>query len=521
MNDQTPASPFDPFEPSPRSADFQTQLQNGEQDEEFYFEAAAKLAPMPDGPPPPPPATPREATVIQLPDSGHVIFAEEQVGVEIQVDKRPVDMSKIPQEMPQSPMALSSQVPSPFSSPSKDIAQTQQQNKEFTEASPTIVKMPEGLPPHAPSSSKANRKTKTKTKSKKSKKKKKDKKDKKKMHKITTASDGNAGSGKSYSQYNSKSAGNADASGSGDNISYYDEEGGEERSSVFGFCKPDGKQSTMPPPSSNINAWSKTDSNAVQSNYSTGTGGNILGRRSRSKINTGILNSAAGEGTTVPQILAKIRFVTLVLSGLTFAFEFYCIFFHILFLRAAKLVLGCYLLFFVALLLLFELVRGDPIPAHQQYNSGSVAGVSSGLGQINYTNGNINVNMSNAAQVADIVWKLALEKKWARQIRYFLQNNFGILYSCMGRGLFLCFVGTVALGQGFPVVIVGAGFLLMGLWTISLSFRFPALEKAMVMDLEGEFGGYKDDASVASSAVTWSSLRSSARSEEHDSLLRK
>jgi hypothetical protein len=140
-----------------------------------------------------------------------------------------------------------------------------------------------------------------------------------------------------------------------------------------------------------------------------------------------------------------------------------------------------------------------------------------------FVNGN-GVNINAAQVAAELAWTIVLEKKWARRTRYFLQNNFGILYSCVGRGLYLCFVGSVAVGQNFLLIqVCGLGFVLMGLWTITLSFRFPSLENAMVMNLEDEFGKKSDNVSVGggSSVITWSSIPGSIHSDETRSLLNK
>ena len=48
----------------------------------------------------------------------------------------------------------------------------------------------------------------------------------------------------------------------------------------------------------------------------------------------------------------------------------------------------------------------------------------------------------------ETVWEVVIEQRFARRIRYFLQSNFGILYSCTGRVIYLCFVGGLALGEG-------------------------------------------------------------------------
>lgn len=412
-NNNNPHSPFDPFEPSPRSAEFQAQLANGEDSDDFYFEAATDLAPMPNTPPPPPPMTPPRESYGSAPAPAAATIAQ---------------------------------------LPPDSIIGT---NKQTRPRPPGQI-MPEGLPPPIPPS---------KRKNKKSKKKKKDKKNKIPRN----ASNGSAGS---------VGGGGAGAGAGGKSYNQY---------------------SPMTPASPTIDE-------------------NLPLRRN--KINTGELNSAAGEGTTIPQILARMRFMTYALSGLTYAFEAYAMFFHILFLKADKFVLGFYLLFFVALLLLFEIVRGDPVPAaNVLYNQ-----MQKGHMNVNIHNGSINMNVNNAAE---IVWKMALDQRWARQIRYFLQDNFGMLYSCSGRGLYLCFVGSVALGQEFIIIeLIGVGFMILGFWTVFLSFRFPALEKALIMeDLEHEFGSRRgmeqDDASSihSGSAVTWSSVHSSTRSEEARSLL--
>lgn len=452
MDPHTPKSPFDPFEPSPRSADFQTQLETGETDEEFFFEAAPNLAPMPDVPPPPPPFTPPRgpiATIAELPEDDSVGSPAEHVHLTVNAN---VDAN----------------------------ANT---NANVSETRPPRPQMPDHMPPPIPSS-------------KRKKPKKKKKKDKKKSQK--TAQNGG---GRSYSQYNSISSSSSPKSQSPrEQGVYYEDDGGENKSPLLKFCVPEGPNSSWAHPAES------TDGSTISRGKTT-----IHQPFGRPKVNTGELNSAAGEGTTVPQILSKFRFFAYVLSGLTVSFELYAMFFNILFLQADKFVLGFYLLFFVAVLLLFEIVRGDPVPASDvYYNSGRRSFV--------------NVNINNATEVADIVWRMALEQRWARQVRYFLQDNFGILYSGTGRGVYLCIVGSLALGQGFIIIeIIGACFMLMGLWTIYLSFRFPSLEKALIMDLEHEFGNvdHQDDAS--GSAVTWSSVKSnsSSRSEESRTLLQR
>ena len=343
--------------------------------------------------------------------------------------------------------------------------------------------MPDELTPSIPA---AKRKKKSK--------KKKKKKDKNKSQK-------NESNGKSYSQYHGDAPkGNRD----GHNIVQYGTDQGENNGSLFSFCEPQADPSAS-------SAWSK---DGRKGTFVTGIPGmnspDINGRRLG--INTGQLNSAEGEGTTIPQLLDKIRFFTIIFSGTTIVIEVWSMIVKIIFLQASKIVLGIYLLFFVGLLLLFEAVRGTPIPT---------ASISSNVDGLY---GNLNFN---ATQMAEIVWKTALEQRWARQVRYFLQDNFGILYSCVGRGFYLCFIGSVAIGQGFPQSINGFCFMLMGLWTLTLRCRFPSLEKAMIMDLESEFGEERERLHSrflgSKNGITWSSVRSagsSVGSDERQGLLR-
>jgi len=143
---------------------------------------------------------------------------------------------------------------------------------------------------------------------------------------------------------------------------------------------------------------------------------------------------------------------------------------------------------------------------------GRFAGSLSGGG-----NGNVNGSGGNRIQLdgpmVDVVWKVVLEKPWARNVRRFLQNNFGILYSCIGRGFYLCLVGGLAFGQGFIIIqLLGCGFVLMGLWTISLKFRYPSLDNAIFMQFDGEgydMDGADDDGSV----LTWTSVPSGGESK--------
>jgi len=257
--------------------------------------------------------------------------------------------------------------------------------------------------------------------------------------------------------------------------------------------------------------------------------------------NTGELNSALGEGTTIHQILFKIRIITFILSFFVYIFEGWAIIGHVLFLNTPRIVLGCYLLFFVFLLCAFELVRGTPkvitpIDIMAMAN-GNGNGNNSGSGmQNNIQHQLLNEGLNKTAgeainQTFETVWEVVIEQRFTRRIRYFLQSNFGILYSCTGRAIYLCFVGGLALGEGLIFMeIIGILFVIMGIWMLTLGFRFPALDRTLVMDsLEYEFGSQYNTSSDGNSVnggggsgsvITWSSVASkSANGGETRSLI--
>ena len=454
-NSNGPQSPFNPFQPSPRSAEFNAARQNGDSDDDFFFEAHSNLAPMPNIPPPPPPPHPA---------------AFEQEGC-FEVEEQ--------RNIPKSAEKIT------------DAASTR-----ITTGAAHPISSSGKMPPLAPSSKR--------TKTKKAKK----KKDKKKEGKGKSKGKAKSKEGKSgsYSQYSSIQDNNGNGNGDGHNIVHYEAEEGENAASLFAFCKPqrDGTENGAKAGTGAGAAWNnhRMGETIASMPLSSKLGKISLNRRTGG-INTGVANSAAGEGTTVPQLLATMRFFTILLSALTIAFEAWAMLFNVIFLKGDKVVLGVYLLFFIGLLLVYEFVRGNPVPTSNVVNNNHIAIPFMGNGSINM----------NAAQVVELVWTVVLEKRWARQLRYFLQSNFGILYTCVGKGAFLCFVGSVAIGQKFLLIeILGAGFVLFGLWTISLRFRYPALEKAMIMDLENEFGECDDISLAGESAVTWSSFHSSIRS---------
>jgi hypothetical protein len=538
-------SPFDPFEPSPRSIEFKSKMQEQDPDE-FFFEAHMTLAPMPDMPPPSPPVTPLDARLKKLPSS--VISSSDTTMSEHHADWYDDGTTD---------RIGGGENPNRHDQNHVQNGREQQQDGTFAK---TLMKstMPAGqvasemevIPPMTATPTIAVIQDRDYKKSKKSKKKKSKKKSSSKGGTGTSSKEGKSGGKRSGSGSSSSRRHNGKGKGGGKYYSQYSnvsqqEEYGDDQSedenpaSLLSFCRP--KKSTtkslpvwgqdeeqrsgraydynrdrhsMPTPkigkqlSSNKQLPPRPSPTASSGN----TGGVRRGMFGGGRINTGELNSAAGEGTTVPQILSKIRFLTFLLSALTIVLESYAIVFNALFLQAPKVILGVYLLFFIALLLLFEVVRGDPVPTSSITRGG--------LPFVNVVGGGM-----NATQVAELAWTIVLERKWARRTRYFLQNNFGMLYSSMGRGVYLCFVGSVAVGQNFILIeLLGLGFILMGLWTISLTFRFPSLERAMIMNLEDEFGDRSDDASLAgggSSVVTWSSIPSSIRSDETRSLLNK
>ena len=497
--DAGPQSPFNPFAPSPRSAEFNAARENGTADDDFFFEAHSNLAPMPDVPPPPPPPVvidtskgtpPRNYTINAAPMPPPHSSNMNMIG-----HKNEGDLEDVEEDVEEGVEVAAQQ--GNKANPNMDI-----KTDSASTTNNSTGETPSDLPPSAPPSKR--------TKHKKSR-----KKDRKKEGKSKGKSKRKQGKSGSYSQYSSIKDKH------GHSIVHYESEDGDNAASLFSFCNPkrDGTESGTGSGTGTRSsvAWNNHKQGETIANIpATPKLGNMNLKRRMRGINTGVANSAAGEGTTVPQLLATMRFFTFLLSALTIAFEVWAMFFNVILLKGDKVVLGVYLLFFIGLLLLYEFVRGNPVPA----SNGIARNIALQVHVPFIGNGSINLN---PAQVAELVWTVVLEKRWARQVRYFLQSNFGILYSCAGKGIFLCFVGSVAIGQKFLLIeILGAGFVLFGLWTISLRVRYPALEKAMIMDLEQEFGDC-DLSSTGESAVTWSSIHSSIRSTsgEKRSLLSK
>lgn len=267
-----------------------------------------------------------------------------------------------------------------------------------------------------------------------------------------------------------------------------------------------------------------------------------LGRTQRP--NNGELNSAHGEGTTIPQLLFTIRIVTFLHVIGVFLFEGFAIVGHVLMLNARRILISFYLLFFVALLICFELVRGRPTVSNTVTGT-SIGGSNrmnmssmhmSGM-SMNASNGdilhseetdhlkNIDEGIAVASEAVnsavETVWETVIEQRYARRLRYFLQSNFGILYTCLGRGFYLIFVGGLATGEGFILMrLVGLSFMIFGFWMLILGVRYPALDKVFVMDssLEDEFGENKND-DEENGTVTWTSITGSMNASETRGLI--
>lgn len=258
----------------------------------------------------------------------------------------------------------------------------------------------------------------------------------------------------------------------------------------------------------------------------------------RQTPNTGQLNSAYGEGTTVPQLLFKIRFVTFMHVIAVFFFEGFSIIGHIVTFNATRIVISCFLLFFVGLLCSFELLRGTPTVAVRDkwsnLRSSRIGNLLGGGGsnsnvneepewaKMNHVDEGIAAASEAVNAAVETVWEITIEQKFARRIRFFLQDNFGVLFSCTGRGLYCIFVGGLALGEGFIFMeLTGLCFVLMGIWIISLGIKYPSLNKVFVMDsLEDEFGENhksKNSWHVDDTPITWTNPDNSYNSFNHES----
>ena len=174
---------------------------------------------------------------------------------------------------------------------------------------------------------------------------------------------------------------------------------------------------------------------------------------------------------------------------------------------------------------IFELLRGRPISTTSVSEDDQLESTNLNGGTNSFTS----LPAQQAQLMGSVLWKMVVDGEQFRSVRRFMQDNFGILYSCKGRGIYICFVGGIALGQGWLLSILGCSFICLGVWTISLGIRYPALDKAFVsnLDMEEEFwrtagggdtafsygansvnggvsAGAEDDKSTSN--VTWSSV---------------
>lgn len=202
--------------------------------------------------------------------------------------------------------------------------------------------------------------------------------------------------------------------------------------------------------------------------------------------NTGVLNSSDGEGTTIPQLLVRMRILNIIHVLLTLSLEGWALLGNVITLNFARVILGIYFIFFVVLLGIFELLRGRPISMTtvSEDDDGTNGSAST------QTNGGMssfaNIPAQQAQLMGSVLWKMVVDGEQTRSVRRFMQDNFGILYSCKGRGVYICLVGGIAVGQGWLIALLGFSFICLGLWTISLGIRYPALDKAFTSNLDTE-----------------------------------
>lgn len=476
-----PESPFNPFNDSTdEEMDMGEDGQTTSSLKELFQENV--IAPMPTTLPPPPPMTPSSI------GGGN---GNSGIHQDRHCDEEKIESSVVPAvaSRPRSPT-----IPPP-APPSSSSPYSHEQR-------PTVAIIPDEAPLTMPSTGASSSKQKKKSKKKKAKKD-KDKKKTKKSSKMAR----NEGIKSDKRMYN-KNTYHQQQYNTIQPINYDNEGNGNDKNKLGGMfsslLQPNPSHVTSLFPNKPGQGGSRSAGSGRRKNLLQSMDGNIdpMSPRSRlMRVNIGVANSADGEGTTIPQILHRMRVMTLALSLLTITFEAWAMIFNTIFLKADKVILGCYLLFFVGLLLCFEFVRGTP-KAH-----------SISMMSIIHQKNNMQLQQ-NASQMADIVWRNALEEKWARRLRHFLQDNFGIFYSCIGRAFFFLVIGGMAFGQDFIVIqIIGLGFMFMGFWLITLRIRYPALEKALIMTgLEDEFGDKKQIVSNNDneSVVSWSNVSGSS-----------
>jgi len=242
-----------------------------------------------------------------------------------------------------------------------------------------------------------------------------------------------------------------------------------------------------------------------------------------SPINTGELNSAEGPGTTIEELQFRIRMLHIGISVLVYLFTGFAFLGDLLTLKIPELILTIYLVFFTTILCCFEFARGVSTSTITTIESTPFSGLS--------TKAKKTLSMLHGGGANHFTQHNTFLTPMQRSIQLFLKDNFGILYSCVGRGICLIVAGGLALGQGFMIMhFIGELFIFLGLWTISLKFRFPTLDmtyendlvRSIVVQDSGSksfgfgFGTGGDESTHAcnsegGSIATWTSLHESQR----------
>lgn len=232
-------------------------------------------------------------------------------------------------------------------------------------------------------------------------------------------------------------------------------------------------------------------------------------------INTGELNSAAGEGTTIPEVLGKARMLHILHVLAVFVLEAYTLLWHIVSFQIERLLWGAALLFLASLLGCFEIVRGQATLADVDRTL-----TFQDIVHIGNRSSRFGTSALNSAE--SVIYKVVVTGPKRRRIRAFLQKYVFILYSSIGRGLYLCVMGGVAwMHDEILMRILSISFGCLGLWTIVLRCRVPGLDrvfehhKGWTRHDDEEDG---DDSSILTgtsaatrgSIVTWSSITSGA-----------
>eukprot|EP00568_Trieres_chinensis_P001484 CAMPEP_0183295174 /NCGR_PEP_ID=MMETSP0160_2-20130417/3229_1 /TAXON_ID=2839 ORGANISM="Odontella Sinensis, Strain Grunow 1884" /NCGR_SAMPLE_ID=MMETSP0160_2 /ASSEMBLY_ACC=CAM_ASM_000250 /LENGTH=230 /DNA_ID=CAMNT_0025456609 /DNA_START=123 /DNA_END=818 /DNA_ORIENTATION=- len=176
--------------------------------------------------------------------------------------------------------------------------------------------------------------------------------------------------------------------------------------------------------------------------------------------NRGLANSAEGGGTTLPELVFRMRVLNLALCTVALGLEVPTWLTGI-FLDPPKMVLSIYLAGFAGLLCCFEL----HIPA----------------------------------------------------VGKFIRSNFGLLYSPGGRAAFLFLMGGLCLGQGrIWEYALGAILIMNGFYTLYITHRYPAYQQAFE---ENERQNIVDAVSKRTTCHSWADPTFWATSEEQERLM--